>query len=361
MIRSLLAAVLGLALTPVVGSAADAPPASGPTLSPELAREYVRPHELVDIGGGRKLNLVCMGSGERTVLFDSGGSDWSVIWSLVQPEVAKGARACAYDRAGLGYSDPAMLPRTPVAIVEDMHALIVAAKLPRPLVLVGHSLGGFNVKLYAALYPDDVAGLVLVDPSEERAADRTRIMMTKKFGAGFMARAELLDQAFGTFLLERYRRCAEASREGPLDPASLTYRRCSDPVRTQMGDVVAAERQRIQVGQAYQAAQASEILNSIYGDTRGDPIYAGLFRPGAFGDKPMVVLTHGNFDPEDPLDAASQTQIVALHTETAALSRRGRQRVVPNTNHNIELDDPKAIVDAVATVLAELEAAGKTR
>lgn len=353
MTRPILAALLSLALT-------STPAAAAPelrNLSPDLAREYVRPHDLVDIGGGRKLNLFCMGSGDRTVLFDAGGSDWSVIWALVQPEVAKGARACAYDRAGLGYSDPAMLPRTPAAIADDLHALIIAAKLPRPMVLVGHSLGGFNVKLHAALYPEDVAGLVLVDPSEERAADRTRALLRRKYGAGFTARSELLDHAWMTMLLERYRRCAEAGREGPLDPTTLTYRRCSDPPRAQLGDAVAAERQRIQVGETYQAAQASEILNSIYGDLRGEPIYADLFRPGAFGRKPMIVLTHGVFDPEDPLDAAAQTQIVALHAETARLSRNGRQRTVPDTGHHIELQDPQAIVDAIATVLDEVAAA----
>ena len=110
----------------------------------------------VDVAHGRALTLVCSGSGP-TVLFEAGGSDWSSIWSKVQPAIAKRARACAYDRAGLGDSDPGGEPRSPVALVEDLHALARAAPLARPLVLVGHSLGGFDVKLYAALYPDDVA------------------------------------------------------------------------------------------------------------------------------------------------------------------------------------------------------------
>jgi len=343
-----------LALIPGISTAAGPGGPTGPTLSPEIAREYVKPHDLIDIGGGRKINLYCMGSGDRTVLFDAGGSDWSVIWSLVQPALAGDARVCTYDRAGLGYSDPSPFPRTPVAIVEDMRTLIVAAKLPTPLVLVGHSLGGFNVKLYAALYPEDVAGLVLVGPSEERSSERSRELLRSRYGAAFAARSELRDNTFGTFLMERYRRCMEAARQGPMDPKSDTYRRCSDPVRTQMGDVVAAERARIQVGQNYQLAQASEILNSIYGDERGDVIFRDLFRPGVFGDKPLIVLTHGRFDPEDPMDAAAQVTWVALHQETARLSTRGKQRTLPNTSHNIELDDPQSIVDAVREVLKAL-------
>jgi pimeloyl-ACP methyl ester carboxylesterase len=344
-------AILAAAILAPGAALAAGPP---PSLAPELGRAYVQPHDAIDIGG-RRLNLFCMGSGKRTVLFDSGGSDWSDIWALVQPAVAQEARACTYDRAGLGHSDPAPMPRTPVAIVEDLHALIAAAKLPTPLVLVGHSLGGFNVKLYAALYPQDVAGLVLVDPAEERSAERTRAMLRKRFGPSLAVRAELLDNTFATMLHERYRRCAETARDKALDPDSLGYRRCTDPPRLQLGPEIVAARRRIQATGVYQAAQASEIVNSVYGDARGDPLYAELFRRGAFGRRPLVVLTHGIFDPGDPLDVAGQAAGVALHEETARLSAAGKHRVVPDTHHNIELDAPDAIVAAVHEVLAELD------
>lgn len=342
-----LAMTLGLASGAV--AAAEAPP-----LSPDIARQYIQPHDRIDIGDGRRLNLFCMGEGARTVLFDSGGSDWSVIWALVQPELARDARVCTYDRAGLGYSDPAEGPRSPFAVVEDMHALIHAARLRTPLVLVGHSLGGFNVKLYAALYPEDVAGLVLVDPSEERSGERMRAFLRSRSGAPLTARLELLALTGIDGLMARYRRCAELARERALDPASDDYRRCSDPVRPPLGPLIAAERQRIQVTPAYQQAQASEILNSLYGDPLPDPTYASLFVPGSFGDRPMIVLTHGLYNAADPLDAADFAGMVELHRESAALSRRGRQRVVPDTHHNIEIDAPQAVVEAVREVLGEL-------
>jgi len=346
MIRAcVLAALVALVGAPGRAGAAE--------VAPELGREYAKAHDGIDIGG-RRLNLFCMGSGPRTVLFDAGGSDWSDVWALVQPAVAKAARACAYDRAGLGHSDPAPLPRTPVEIAQDLHALVAAAKLQTPLVVVGHSLGGFNVKLYAALYPDEVAGLVLVDPSEERTPERARPMLRERFGASIAARSELADLTLFAWLTERYTRCAAAAIAAPLDPASPTYRRCTDPVRKPLGPEIAAARARIQVTANYQQAQASEVLNSVYAGERADPVYRDLFRPGAFGRKPMIVLTHGLYDPRDPLDRAGQAAGVALHQETARLSQAGRHWVVPATTHYIQLDAPGAVANAVAEVLGAL-------
>ena len=342
MIRKVLAA--GAALLPLAAHAA--PP-------PELGREYARAHEAIDVGG-RKLNLFCMGAGPDTVLFDAGGSDWSDVWALVQPTVAKEARACAYDRAGLGHSDPSPWPRTPAAIAQDLHLLVVTAKLQRPLVVVGHSLGGFNVKLYAALYPDEVAGLVLIDPSEDRTAARARPILRERFGPSIAAGSELADLTLLAWLTDRYTRCAEATREKPLDPATPIYRRCTDPVRKPLGPDIAAERARIQVTSAYQAAQASEILNSVYASERADAVYADLFRPGAFGRKPMIVLTHGVHDQKDPLDVAGQAAGIALHEETARLSTAGKHRLVPGANHYIQLDAPEAVTAAISEVLAAL-------
>lgn len=316
-------------------------------------RAYVQPHERVDIGG-RRLNLFCQGDGPRTVLFDAGGSDWSSTWALVHPAVAQGAKACVYDRAGLGYSDPARGPRTPITIVEDMRRLVVAAGLNTPLVLVGHSLGGFNVKLYAALYPEDVAALVLIDPAEDRSTERVRQMSVEGFGPALAARSELRERTFLAFLLDRYGRCADLARQGDLEPTSDDYRRCTDPVRPALGESIAAERGRIQATSIYQTAQASEILNSVFTDPEADAVYASLFRPGAFGDKPVMVLTHGEHDASDPLEALGQAQSIALHQETARLSARGHHQVVEGASHNIQVDAPAAIVAAVETVLNEL-------
>jgi len=327
-------------------------PATAERPSPISASSTAK--QLIDVGRGRSMTLACVGSGKQTVLFDSGGSDWSVIWSTILPKMAGSARACAYDRAGLGTSDPGPGARMPTAIADDMHSMIKAAGLTTPLVLVGHSLGGFNVKLYAALYPEDIAGMVLIDPAEERTWDRTRAWAIRTYGHHLAAKSELTDHAFINGLAERYRRCATIAQPSGLTPQSLDYRRCSDPRRPELGEEVNAERQRVHATAGYQAAQASEIAYSVYADNRADAAYAHLFRPGLLGARPLIVLTHEEEDSKDPVDQLSKSQGLMLHRETARLSTRGKHEVVRNSSHYIQLDQPDVVTGAINAVIRQL-------
>src|SRR5262247_688470 len=123
------------------------------------------PGELVDVGGWR-LHLNCAGearASQPTVILESGLGDFSVEWSLVQPGVAKFARVCSYDRAGDGWSELGPHPRTFRQIVYELHTLLDKAGVKPPLVLVGHSYGGWLTRLYVSTYPTDVAGMALVE------------------------------------------------------------------------------------------------------------------------------------------------------------------------------------------------------
>ena len=120
----------------------------------------------VDIGG-RSLNIFCSGEGKPTVVFDSGRGLPGYSWLLIQPQIAKTMQACWYDRAGLGWSDSGPGPRSSDAVARDLHQLLQRASVAPPYVLVGHSMGGFNVRVYQKFYPADVAGLVLVDARQE--------------------------------------------------------------------------------------------------------------------------------------------------------------------------------------------------
>jgi pimeloyl-ACP methyl ester carboxylesterase len=122
--------------------------------------------QLVDAGGYR-LHVACQGEGGPTVVMEAATGETGLLWSLVQPGVAQTTRTCVYDRAGLGWSDPSPRPRTAAVMVEELRSLLASAEVPGPYVVVGHSFGGLLVRLYAARYPQEVAGLLLVDSAHE--------------------------------------------------------------------------------------------------------------------------------------------------------------------------------------------------
>ncbi len=133
-------------------------------------RAYPPPGQMVDVGGFR-LHLHCTGAGSPTVVIESGWGDMSASWGWVQPEVAKATRVCTYDRAGMGWSEASPQPRTAREFAKELHTLLANAHEPGPYVLVGHSLGGYTVRVYAHDYPGEVAGLVLIDAQDLPAAD----------------------------------------------------------------------------------------------------------------------------------------------------------------------------------------------
>jgi pimeloyl-ACP methyl ester carboxylesterase len=149
----------------------QAPPWDSAEARAKMRAVVPPPGRLVDVEG-RRLHLLCLGQGSPTVVLDAGMSDAFAVWARVQPAVARTTRVCSYDRAGIGYSDPGPPPRTSLTIARELHALLGAAGESAPYVLVGHSFGGVNVRTFAAEYPGDVAGLVLVDASHEDQEQR---------------------------------------------------------------------------------------------------------------------------------------------------------------------------------------------
>ena len=136
---------------------------------------------LIDVGGHR-LHVQCAGSGSPLVLFEAGIAASSLSWALVQPAVARFTRACAYDRAGLAWSDPPSSPRTFTQIVDELARVLAQVGGRERYVLVGHSFGSFVVRGYAARYPDRVIGLVLVDPPTEWLAMTPQRLRTIRRG-----------------------------------------------------------------------------------------------------------------------------------------------------------------------------------
>jgi pimeloyl-ACP methyl ester carboxylesterase len=336
----------------------DAPP--GPKVVPieQVGKDFVGPHRLGDVGG-RKLNLYCRGAlrapGDVTVVFDSGLSDGINAWPLVQPAVATLTRACSYDRAGMGHSDPSPRPPTAANMVDDLHTLLHKAGIGGRVLLVGHSLGGFTAKLYARTYPREVAGLVLVDPAEENMGARAHDAMVKLFGADLVAGSDKEDATDLPEAAAHFKDCADKARAGALGADTPEYRRCSDPPRYQHGPELMAERRVIQTGANYQAAQAAEFAYSMYmPQPEADARYRQLFRgPHPLGDLPMVVLTATVYDLYGDYGYLGYRTWTFVHDQDAALSTRGVHRYVQGSRHNIQQERPQVIVDNVAEILAK--------
>jgi pimeloyl-ACP methyl ester carboxylesterase len=300
---------------------------------------FARPHQLVDIGG-RRMNLYCSGQGATTVVFDAPSGDAGWNWFKVQPMVASHTRACVFDRAGLGFSDPARRPNTSENVAEDLHKLLAGAGVKPPYLMVGNSLGGANVQVFAYRYPAEVKGLVLVEPQHE---DETSRLDTASQGN--------LNKIYAT-VAEQNNYCLAAARKG-LKPGSEEQRNCIGNPADNYGPALGAAVRSATSKPAYWRTAIDE-WDAI---KVSDEQLRRLRRP--FGDLPVVVLTRGVSPyavpgkPQSALNKAMEDENLAIHKEIAALSTRGKQRVVPGAGHVIHADKPQAVVDAVLEVLNE--------
>lgn len=303
---------------------------------------YTNAQQLVEIEPGRKLNLYCLGTGEPTVVFDSGLTDETSVWGLVQPTIASKTRSCSYDRAGVGFSDPGNRPGSSANIVDDLHRLLAAAAVKPPYVLVGHSYGGMNTRLYANTYPSTVVGMVFIDPSHEDQAEGYRKLDTRN-----LSRTEW-DKLSEPGLAKR-RDCIAAAPAGFV-PGTELYKQCSFPRNVRVSDAIWAVHSKIYMRQGYQRAQLGE-EESVFGIS-ADQVRAAR---RSFGDMPLIVLTSSP-NPRRPnetqeLRDAKNRLWVGLHDDIAQLSTRGVHRIVPAAGHYIQSDQPETVNDAILEVL----------
>lgn len=173
-----------LPMTLAACQGASVPPAT-PAAAPPV-RDATTMDELVD-AGGLSLHIRCVGDGAPVVVLDAGLGDDASVWSEIQPELGRFARTCAYDRAGTGKSGGAPRPHGSRQMVSDLHALLGRAGIEGPYVLVGHSFGGLNVRLYASEHGSEVTGMVLVDATTEEQDTRFWSLIPEEAMRGFRA------------------------------------------------------------------------------------------------------------------------------------------------------------------------------
>jgi pimeloyl-ACP methyl ester carboxylesterase len=352
---SALAVVIFASLAVLVGSAVAAtlPGVSG---GDEIlpSNLYSRAGRLVAVDGTRRLNLRCLGTGSPVVVMESGAWGGSMSWRKVQGRVAGLTQACSYDRAGLGFSDPATRESDARNSADDLYRLLRASAITLPIVLVGHSMGGLYVTLYASEHRSDVAGMVLVDPSFFGQDHATERVLTPAQRATVQREKK---QA-----LRDLQSCVRLAKKRDLRPEgrapAICFRQEADMELTKELNF---ELARVQT----QAAILSETRN-FDSHVREDYTENDLETRGAIlslGDAPLIVLTRGNVRQPPTLSAATVADMEAVwkrgHDQLAAASSKGKSIVVPGSGHFIQLDQPQAVVDAIEEVVEDIR--GKIR
>jgi pimeloyl-ACP methyl ester carboxylesterase len=320
-------------------SAAAQTPATPPPLPP--------PGRLVDVGGW-KLHLNCTaeaGAGQPTVILESGVGDFSVEWSLVQPKVAAFARVCSYDRAGDGWSELGPHPRTFHQIAYELHTLLANAGIKPPFVLVGHSYGGWLVRQYQAMYPSEVAGMVLVEAGQDnplRIAPDGKAVPATELATG--------------------RPVPEVKKSGPLRVSDLgpnlvkrmmagtdqLSQHANDPPR----DLLPPDAQRMrtwalaQLGHVAAGVNPFEIEEIV--TLRNDRLKSSH----VLGDLPLIVLTRGIPDETGPNAKSLEEDHRRDHQALASMSSRGKLIVAGHSGHHIQLQQPELVVASIRDVLS---------
>lgn len=261
---------------------------------------------MVDVGG-HKLHLHCQGSGSPTLLLDSGLGGTHLDWSLVQPALSQSTRVCSYDRAGYGISELGPMPRDAQHLASDLNALLTGQHLPSPVVLVGHSLAGFHLRLVAQQQPERVAGLVLIESAHE---DQFEL---------FQQRANLR-----------------------LAPNKGDRIRLSPPaVPTQL-----PPSQR-KIAQSYANEQKSLLtLRSELSHFTASAKFLQKRTPDL--EQPLLVISRGQTQWKNSKDAELRESIwQELQSELSQLNKRSIHIIASQSGHFVHLEQPRLVVNAL--------------
>jgi len=306
------------------------------------ARRFTQQGKSIALGPefpGVALNMDCSGAGSPTVILESGLGVPAIGWYQVQPEIAKLTRVCSYDRAGYGWSTPGPMPRTSDQVVKELHALLAQSGEKGPYILVAHSFGGYNMRVFTQRYPEQVAGLVLVDCSHEDQLSRMPPSLQK-------------------FMTEENAKLKTAMRWAPLMIHS-GFARLTSPLDTPA--ILPLEKRKefqyLELQTKFVAATSSEMLS--FEDSAAQVSHAGNL-----GERPLIVLIAGKTTEEGLPPTLDKKEMADFHdmwvkdlqVREARLSTQGKQIVVPDSDHIIPFEQPQSIIDATHEIIDAVRA-----
>ena len=293
-------------------------------------RRFPPAGEMVNVGT-HSLHLHCQGNGSPTVLVEAGSGSWSLDWRTTQEQIARTTRVCVYDRAGYGWSEAGPTPRTGSQMVDELHTLVTNAGIERPFVLIAHSFGGLTARIYADQYPEEVAGLVLLDTRHEdfTAAAPQEVTAAEEGAASSLQVGLLLER---TGLIRLLGPLLAPPPQGVPETLHPLYR-----------------------AHFYQ----DKFLRALANEGRAmATTEAEAAQTGNLGDTPLIVLTH---DPQHPMvipglptDVNRQVEELWQQTQQAMtnLSSDSRFIVAEDSGHNIHVDRPDLVSDVITQMIS---------
>lgn len=309
--------------------------------------EPKRPGKLVNLGGHR-LHVNCTGKGGPTVVVENGLGDFSFDWILVQSQVSRFSRICTYDRAGYAWSDPGPKPRTFAQVNLELRDALSKLGERGPFVLVGHSYGGPVVRNYAAVYPHEVAGIVLVDASFEG----------QRVGIGGKNTMRLGDGAKGTSIPTPHEDMKESDKPVLREKTTSQTPLPLDP----MYNVLPPAEQKLQLW-AQSLPQTDDAENSQR-EWSGEYFAKWLATPqaGILGTIPLIVLTRaagGYSDADYDIPAAQMEKERKEGQAKLALLSTNSKQIMVHSGHNMELQAPDDVTAAIREVVEAVRRHGR--
>ena len=286
---------------------------------------------------GRQVHLLQAGEGSPAVIFESGIAASVLNWTNIQAAVARFTSASAYDRASLGWSESARTPRITSRLLAELHALMTAAHIPTPCILVGHSFGGLLARAYAVNYPAQIAGLVLIDPlhSAEWLAPSAAQLKMLRHGVMLSRRGALLAR-FGIVRLS-LALLSSGARRIPKLVARLSSGHGESTISRLVGEVQKMPPEVWPMVQTHWCQPRCFSGMADYLESLPTSAAESAALPPELAGIPVMILSAANSSPAQ----LSEREAIAHH------SRQGKHLVVANSGHWIHLDQPDAVIQAI--------------